>query len=256
MAGSKSYTLYLDATGNPAWMPPYGNGDSRYYVVAGLAITPESNLEAYRETNRILKKYIPREEWQSKKFELCYHDLIRGKGIYATLTDPQRLAMANEVFDLILYLKPILFATVIDKIALKRRYGSNAYDPKLLGMRATIHRYAMTLRREGNVGLVSMDAEEYRKDHLIQEMVRTFKENGIILRGQNYQPSYSEKLDRIIDTINFTESNVSAGIQLTDFCARTTWQHYEKGKSNRFQQLSLLWDSVKERVYEPSVFPK
>lgn len=256
MPDAESYTLYLDSTGESGWNPPYGKSKNRYYAVAGLAITPESNLEAYRETERILKKYIPKQEWFSPKFELCYHHLIRGKGIYTSLAHPQRLAMANEVFNLILSLKPILFATVIDKPALKGRYGINAYDPKLLAIRATVHRFAMSLKRENGVGTVSMDAEEYRKDHLIQEMVRTFKKNGIIIRGFTYHPMYIERINRIIDTINFTDSTISSGIQLADFCARTTWQHYERNKSRRFQQISPLWDRVGNRIYEPSVFPK
>ena len=224
--------------------------------MAGLAITPESDLEAYRKTDSILKKYIPKIEWNSPKFELCYHHLIRGKGIYSTLTHPQKLAMANEVFNLLLDLKPILFATAIDKLRLKQRYGVNAYDPKLLGIRATIHRFSMFLRRQNEVGGVTMDAEEYRKDHLIQEMVRTFKKTGIIIRGFTYQPRYVEKIDRILNTINFTDSNMSAGIQLADFVARTTWQHYERNKSRRFKQLSPLWDRDNDRIYEPSVVPR
>jgi hypothetical protein len=233
-----------------------GRVKNRYYVVAGLAITPKSNLVANREVDRILRKYVPRHEWSSPKFELCYHHLIRGKGIYASLAHPQRKDMADEVFDLILSLEPTLLATVIDKLALKRRYGTNAFDPKLLAIRATIHRFAMSLKRERAVGTVIMDAEEYRKDRLIQEMVRTFKRNGIIIRGYNYRPQYIEKIDRIIDTINFTDSDVSSGIQLADFCARTTWQHYERNKSRRFQELSVLWDRVGNTIYEPSVFPK
>ena len=113
----------------------------------------------------------------------------------------------------------------------------------------------MSLKREGAVGAVTMDAEEYRKDRLIQEMVRTFKKNGIIIRGFNYQPRYVERIGRVLDTINFTDSNMSAGIQLADFCARTTWQHFEKNKSERFNQLSDLWDRDDGRIYEPVVFP-
>lgn len=256
MSNIKSYTLYLDTTGNLSWTPPWGKSNIQWYVVAGLAITPKPDLRAYKETNGILKKYIPRTEWHSPKFELCYHHLMRGKGIYSTISHPQRLAMANEVFGLILSLEPTLFATAIDKLRLKQRYGDRAFDPKLLGIRATIHRFSMFLKRQNAVGVATMDAEEYRKDRLIQEMVRTFKKTGIIIRGRSYQPMYIEKIDRVLNTINFTDSIMSAGIQLADFCSRTTWQHYERSKSNRFNQLAPLWDRVGNRVYEPSVFPK
>lgn len=247
MSTTTSCVLYLDSTGDSGWTPPYGKSQIQFYVVAGLAIAPESNLKAYQETDRILKKYIPKTEWHSPRFELCYHHLLRGKDIYSTLTHPERLAMANEVFDLLLNLKPVLFATVVNKLTLKHRYGTNAYDPKLLGIRATIHRFAMFLKRENAVGTITMDAEEYRKDRLIQEMVRTFKKNGIIIRGFTYQPRYMEKILRVLDTISFTDSNMSAGIQLADFCARTTWQHFERNKSRRFKQLSTKSSGLCEK---------
>lgn len=257
MIEAKSYTLYLDSCGDSGWPPPFGKSKIRYYVVGGLALTPSQDLEAYRETERILKYYLPWGTFGDQKYELCYHHLIRGKGIYSTLDHPQRLAMANEVFNLFLQLKPVLFASVIDKKRLKTRYGVNAYDPKLLGIRAIIHRFAMFLKRQTDgIGNVMMDAEEYRKDHAIQEMVRTFKKRGIILRGWDYRPIYEERLERILNTIAFADSCTSAGIQLADFCCRTTWQHYESQKSNRFNQIASLWNRDSTKVYEPSIFPK
>lgn len=249
-------TLYLDSAGDPGWPPPYGRSKLNWYVVAGVALKPEEDLQAHKEADRILKKYIPRSEWHSPKFELCYHDLIRGKGVYSTLTHPQRLSMANEVFDLLLQLKPILFATAIDKLRLKQRYGANAYPVKPLSIRATIHRFAMFLKRENMIGTVTMDEEEYRKDRKLQLMVRTFKRDGIIIRGWTYQPMYIEKIDRVLNTINFAPSITTPGIQLADFCSRTVWQHFERNKSRRFNQLSPLWDRNDSRVYEPCVFPK
>ena len=256
MSPLQSCTLYLDSAGDPGWPPPFGKSKLQWYVVAGVALTPEADLHAYEETDKILKKYIPSTEWHSPKFELCYHDLIRGKGIYSTLSHPQRLSMANEVFDLLLNLEPVLFATAINKLRLKQRYGANAYPPKSLSIRATIHRFAMFLKRKNMVGSVIMDEEEYRKDRKLQLMVRTFKRKGIIIRGWAYQPIYVEKIDRVLNTINFTPSVTTPGIQLADFCSRSVWQHFERGKSRRFHQLSPLWDRSDSIIYEPSVFPK
>ncbi|MFH0897726.1 MAG: DUF3800 domain-containing protein [Candidatus Bathyarchaeota archaeon] len=254
MSSKKLYTLYIDCTGDGGWNPQHGKSTTRFYVVAGLSISPDCNLRAYQEVEKILTKYFSN-KWNIGDYELCYHDLIQGSGIYSNLTHIERLGLANEIFDVILNLKPTLFATVIDKPLLKSRYGRNAYDPKLLAMRATIHRFAMSLKRESAIGNVTMDAEEYRKDILIQEMVRNFKRDGIQIRGMNYQPMYYENISQIIDTISFTDSKVSTCIQLVDFCSRSTWQHYESSKSKRFSQLSPLWDH-NSKVYEPSVFPK
>lgn len=257
MATQVTYTLYLDTTGDPAWLPPDGKSKVKYYVVAGLALSSNADIEANSEVSRITSSYIS--PWKSigEKTELCYHHLMRGKGVYSQLDHPQRLKMADEVFALLLKLQTPLFATVVDKARLKQRYGVDAHDPKLLGIRATIHRFAMFLKRQVNgIGNVMMDAEEYRKDHAIQEMVRTFKTSGIIIRGWTYQPRYEEKLDRILNTIAFADSISSIGIQLADFCCRTTWQHFERQKSNRFTQLSPLWNQTQCRTYEPSVIPK
>jgi hypothetical protein len=252
-----TYTLYLDTCGDPGWFPPNGRSKIKYYVVAGLALTPSNDMEAYTEVNRILDSYVSPWSMIGQKAELCYHHLIRGKGIYSNLEHIQRLKMADEVFALLLHLKPVLFATVVDKVRMKQRYGIDAHDPKLLGIRATIHRFAMFLKRQANgIGNVMMDAEEYRKDHAIQEMVRTFKTTGIIIRGWSYQPMYEEKLDRILNTIAFADSVTSTGIQLADVCCRTTWQHFESKKSNRFNQISPLWNGTQYRTYEPSVIPK
>lgn len=252
-----TYTLYLDSCGDPGWYPPNGKSTVRYYVVAGLALTSEADLKTYHEVNRILTKYVGSAKSRGCKLELIYHDLIRGKGIYEGLEHPVRKAMADEVFGLLSQLSPVLFATVVDKIRLKDRYGINAHDPKLYGMRATIHRFAMFLTNQTNgIGNVMMDAEEYRKDHLIQEMVNTFKITGCIIRGWNYQPRFEEKLDRILNTIGFSDSTVITGIQLADVCCRSTWQHFEHGKSDRFKQLAPFWNRDANKIYEPSVVPK
>jgi hypothetical protein len=252
-----TYTLYLDSCGDSGWLPPFGKSPIKHYVVGGLALTSSANLIAAEEVNRILNEYIGDATWRGYKIELCYHDLIRGKKQFEKLDHPQRLDMANEVFDLLLKLKPVLFSTVVDKVKMKHRYRDRAYDPKIYGIQATIHRFAMFLKRQTNgVGNVIMDSEEYRKDHLLQAMVRRFKTTGIIIRGWDYQPMYEEKLDRILNTIAFVDSDLSIGIQLADVICRTTWQHFEHKKSRRFNQLAPLWNRDRNRIYEPSLVPK
>ena len=252
-----TYTLYLDSCGDPGWCAPNGKSTVKYYVIAGLALTSSADVNASLEVNRILSKYISDAESRGYKREICYHHLIRGKDQYEKLSNAERLAMANEIFDLILQLKPVLFATVVNKVRLKERYGFRAYDAKIYGIQATMHRFAMFLKRQTNgIGNVMMDAEEYKKDHLLQEMVRTFKTRGIIMRGWSYQPHYEENLERILNTIAFSDSDLSTGIQLADICSRTTWQYYEHMLSIRYTQLAPLWNREGSRIYEPSIVPK
>jgi hypothetical protein len=249
-----SCTLYLDASGDTGWTPPFGKSKTEWYVLAGLVLTPEADLKAHKETYRILEKYVPedvRAKFPDKMYELHYLDVIRGQNLFSHLEQVQLKALADEVFALLLDLKPVLFATAINKTQLKRLYGSHAHAPNRLGMRATIGRFSIYLQRENLIGSVTYDAEEYRKDKSLQEMILGFRRYGIVLTGQNYRPRMDDTLGNLLNTINMSGSETSPGIQLADFCSRSVWQHFEHEKSNRFNQISMLGDGN----YEPSIFP-
>lgn len=254
-----SCTLYLDSTADPSWPSPFGKSSMIWYVLAGLAVTPDTDHRAHSEIKRILSKYIPEEErkkWPPEQYELHYHDIIRGNDIFSHLADIERKNLSDEVFDLIVGLKPTLFATVINKKKLREEYGTRAYSPRSLALRATIHHFSMYLNTNQQLGFVILDEEEYRKDKEMQQMAHEFRTDGVILRGWGYQPVYEDRLERILNSIMFTPSHMSPGIQLADACSRVTWYEYEYGESNRFAQLTSLWNRDDKRIYEPSVIPK
>ncbi len=249
-----SCTLYLDASGDTGWTPPFGKSKTTWYVLAGLVLTPDSDLKAHQETNRILEKYVPedvRTKYRDNQYELHYLHVIRGENIFSHLKTEELKALADEVFNLILELKPVLFATAINKTQLKRVYGIHAHLPNRLAMRATIGRFSIYLKRKNLIGTVTYDAEEYRKDKSLQEMIIGFRRYGIVLTGENYRPRMDDKLGNLLNTINMSASETSPGIQLADFCSRSVWQHFEHGKSNRFNQISALGDAG----FEPSIVP-
>ena len=253
-----SCSVYLDTSGDSGWPAPFGRSQVNWYILAGLVLRPDTDHQAFTEINRILAKYITnteRSKFPDKFYEIHYHDIVIGKNIYQGLTGLQRKAMSDEIFDLILRLKPVLFATAINKIQLKRCYGSYAFAPKTLALRATIHRFSIYLERENMIGSIIVDEEEYRKDKELQTMIHNFRRHGITLRGDDYQPLLENKLKNILNTISFAPSHQSAGIQLADVCCRATWTHLERNKSERFIQLSSLWDRNENMVYEPSLFP-
>lgn len=248
----------MDASGDPGWPKPFGKSPLRYYVMGGIALTPQADHIAHVEIDRILKKYIPEKQkrlYPPEKYELHYHPLASGRGIYSHLSHPQRLAMANEVFTLIDSLDPVLFASVVDKLRMKTKHGTKAFNPSRYALRATIDRYCMYLERVNEVGAVYLDEEEYKKDKKLRQMVHEFRTTGTAIRGLYYQPSRINHLERILNAISFTPSEMSPGIQLADFVGRTTWLHFERNKSRRFTQL-IHWDEHNSVQYEPCVIPK
>ena len=138
-----------------------------------------------------------------------------GNNIFQGLTGTQKKTMCDEVFNLILQIKPVLFATAINKTQLIRCYGSRAMPPRTLAIRSTIHRFSMFLERENMIGSIVVDEEEYKKDKELQSMIRSFRRYGITIRGDDYQPILENKLRNVLNTISFTPSHQSVGIHLT-----------------------------------------
>lgn len=253
-----SQTMYLDAAGDPGWPPPFGKSKVEWYVLAGLVLEPENDLELCRKVEDLLATYIPETErvkWPDKHYEIHYHDIIFGKNIFSCLEDKKRKELSDIIFEIITSAKPSIFATAINKTQLKRVYRNHAYNPRILAMRSTIHRFSMYLEREQHIGSVVVDEEEYKKDKEIRQLIHTLKRHGAAIKGLNYQPSQDDKLERILNAVNMSPSEMSTGIQLVDVCSRSIWSHFEKGKSNRFHQLEPFFDRDRNQVYEPSVVP-
>jgi len=222
-------------------------------------LTTEADLKAKESIDFLLKKYIPpaqRAKWPASCYEIHYHDIIRGHNLFDQLDHPARRALSDEIFDLIISLKPVLFATAVNKKEMKRRYGTRAFNPRIYALRATIHRYSMYLDYHEIAGSIVADEEEYKKDKELRMMLHEFREEGIILRSWDYNPMFENTLKRVLNTINFTPSHMSPGIQLADVVSRATWTHFERGKDRRFDQLNGLWNDPSRRAYDPSVVPK
>jgi hypothetical protein len=188
-------------------------------------------------------------------YELNYSSLIYGKKPYDQLSHPNRKAMADEVFDLIIGLEPVLFATVVDKVKMKIRYGSKAINPKEYAFRGLSARFSMFLKKKKTIGYMVMDTEEYRKDKALQSLVHKARKFGINICGWSYHPTI-DHLELCLNTVTFVPSEMSPGIQLTDFCAHSIFKYSERGKGNRYNQLSPLFNRNGSKVYEPSFVPK
>lgn len=224
----------------------------------GLSWPPNDDCWAKQESEKLLQEYVPdseRSEWPDRNYEIHYHDIIYGKNIFSHLQDSARKEISDKIFKTIEKPRPVLFATAINKIRLKRVCGSNARDPRTLAMQSTIHRFAMHLETKQHLGAVIVDEEEYKKDKEIRKLIHQLRRHGASIRGKNYQPQNENKLERILNAVNSSPSEMSTGIQLADVCSRSIWFHFEREKSQRYAQLEPFFDRAGSRVFEPSVVP-
>jgi hypothetical protein len=249
------YTLYLDASGDPGWPLPWGKSSNKLYVLGGVILTPQQESIARTNMKSLIDKHFPS---ASKPPELKYTWIAEGRPRpFDTLAPLQRKKLADDVFDLLLFLKPTLMCTVVDKEKMKQRYGGNAYYPKNYAFISTISRFSMTLKRGDNIGEVIMDDEQAYRDTQLKEKIAEKRRDGAIIRGHQYDPRYSEHFEPIINSLLFSKSEESPGIQLADFVAKTAWYHFAYNKSDRFTQIKHLFDrSAQGRVFEPCVIPQ
>ena len=77
-----------------------------------------------------------------------------------------------------------------------------------------------------------------------------------IIRGQTYNPRYEEHLEPIINSMLFTKSEDSIGVQLADFVAKTMWFKWVNQKEHRFDQIEKLFFRLDGSSFtEPCIIP-
>ncbi len=245
------HLLYLDASGDSVWPPPYGPSPNRWYVLLGLSLEENAWIQAHEKTTSLLRKFLP----SVTPRELKYSALIAGAPPYEKLSRLQRKELADAVFGLILELKPVLFAAAIDKLSHKRQYGGNAYSPHVWALQLIAPRFHKYLDRIKALGIFVMDAEERKRDTMLKELIQDAREQGIVLKTP-YRPLLTNtNLPRIIESVLFAKSDDSPGLQLADFAGHAVWRHFERKQSDRYNQIYRLFDENMGEVYGLRVWP-
>jgi len=245
--------LYLDASGDPGWCPPVGRSATKWYVLLGLSFEESVWEKAHQKTKEIVNAHLPFPLANLR--ELRYSSLLAGAPPYDQMTPLQRKNLADDLFALILDLKPVLFAAAIQKEKHRAQYGVNALSPSVWALQLIAPRFHKYLLRIDARGIFIMDAEETKKDAKLKELIQTAREHGIVLKS-SFRPFLGNtKLPRIIESVLFEDSRESPGLQLADFCSHAVWKHFERGKSYRFNQIYPLFDSHGGVVYGLKTWP-
>jgi len=249
------YLLYLDSSGLPDFPPPYGKGRDNWYVVAGLAIQHQDWENVYRGLSKVVAKYFP--TIPAGGFEIRYGDLINKRGLWGSLTDIERKNCADDIFNLILSLKPVMFAVAIDKVSHYKKYSwgkRGPEHPRQLAVRFMVPRYSKFLQRIHDTGIMIYDSETAFNDRRLREFLVRGRLRGVVFEKNPFYDPLSvlmtqNRLEGVIETIFFIESHASPVVQLTDFCAYAIWTHFERQKSNRFNQIHQLFDQDQGKIY-------
>ena len=100
-----------------------------------------------------------------------------------------------------------------------------------------------------------VDEEEYNKDKEIRKLIHQLRRHGAPVGDKDRQLRRKDRLEHILNAVNSSPSEMSTGIQLADVCSRSIWSHFERGKSQRYEQLKHLFDRSESEVFEPAIVP-
>jgi len=227
-----TYFMFVDASGDPG---PFRGENTRFYVLSGLILMPEKWYEAYNGILDIISRFFPRIDL-TRRPELHMNHLRRGKGIYGRLNRDQRRQMADAIYNLIEKIEPIIISIVVDKEKYFARY-TKSYPVKHTSFHYLMDRYERFLSRRASYGILIYDYEG-KRDRDIRNML----EESRLIGSYNYRFHTRWQYERIVETIFFTESETSIGLQLADFVAYAIFACYEKKYCERFNQLQPFFD--------------
>lgn len=233
----QSKFLYLDESGDPGDPPGLGGSGSTHFVYAGVVVDPEQNLE-FKECVEYLMGLHFDEKGYDRPEELHYGDLINDRFEYSALEDIEKKELADDVFKTIKQVEPELIGSVIDKEHYFEESNDNPH-PKTFALRRTVARFHRHINQEGSAGMVIADAERGEIDDYIQSILHSAKSKGI---GE--KQNTGSKIPRIMDSVAITPSEMSPGVQIADFVAYATFSAVERGKRERFEEISDQWKST------------
>ncbi|ABK78180.1 hypothetical protein CENSYa_1560 [Cenarchaeum symbiosum A] len=231
----------MDGSGDTGIPIPAGGSKHEWYVMAGLIIDPATNIKAKNRVCDILQRYIPekvREDNKDSHYELHYTDIRFGSNIYSPLSLSDRNSMIDEVFELLLELKPILMAAAIHKTRMHQLSDGNK-NFNTMTVRSLIDKFSAYTVHFDKIGSIVYDEEQYKKDAMMRKKMRLWRRHGLNPRNAGTQ---ADMLPNIINTISLSPSEMSSGLQLTDFCARAVWDYLQKKDDSRYKQIRHLFE--------------
>ena len=251
------YLLFLDASGDPVLPKPMGKSPSNYYIMAGLAIKPESWMEINTELKKLLMSYFS--DKPKIPDEIHYTDLLAKKDAWGFLSDDQQKSFTNDMINLLLSIKPILFATVVKK---REHYDKYSVPEPVtqLALRFTATRFSRFLQRINDCGIIVYDSESAKSDLALRGFILKCREKGIVHQGDPFHNPMAvyrtqDNLRTIIESIFFIDSRASPVVQLVDFCANSIYANFQLGKSYRYDKIKVLYDSDGKEIFGLKIWP-
>jgi hypothetical protein len=228
------HILYLDASGDAG---QYTGKNSKFYVLAGMAVKPDTWDQTKRTVEGITAKHFAP---NSPPSELHASPIMNQKPPFNKI---QPVPLMDEVYTLITKLDFTLFAVVVDKVKHWKQYVT-PFPPQDLTLDQMVSKFEWFLERTQDVGIIVYDKAGGGYDSHLLLLFERFRRGGTTFK----------KPDRIMDTVFFTASETAIFLQLVDFCAYAVYCSFEHPTSSdprysfaraKYGQISVKFDKDK-----------
>ena len=229
--------LYLDAAGHPAYRP---KGDTDFYVTAGVLVTDAQRLELEGRLDSLVEKFFPDREPRTVKIHLTR--LCAGEDEWALIEGKERGKFLDEMRDVLLTVKPILYAQVMHKARYNDYFHTIIPEPPaentLRFLLGRVSKYVAAARERCRITL-DWDSRETRQS--FANLVNNIRLKGDKIAGMTYRPENVTKLDNFFDPL-FVEARASRCLQVADYAAYWCWKAAEQKKARRLREIDPLWN--------------
>jgi hypothetical protein len=252
--------LYLDASGDPGWPPPYGKSRTKWYVLAGLSLVENRWSSIHDQIKSQLESSLGFTLGDFRKLRLT--TILSRAPPYDQMDKNEVESFVEAIFDVLIRNKPRLFAAAVNKRAHYEKYKLPIHPPStralpahLWALQLIAPRFHKYLDRIDALGIFVMDTEERTRQRQLQKLIVDARDSGIVLKSP-FKPGLTDtNLPRLIESVLFVDSQVSLGVLLADFCSHAIWRKLEKGQDRWHRKILQLFDEYQGRVYGYKQWP-
>jgi hypothetical protein len=227
------YILYIDESGDGGTNP----GSSRHLVLAGVAIHEGQWRTLTRKLDAIQDSYFPQ---AGSPIEFHASEIRSGRNFFRSVGRPERTTLMNDVYGVISQVagqRIVLFAAVIEKNALLRKYGGRVepYEQAFEGLCTMFNLFLRKVQaKQGSVqrGIIVFDEARPSLSRQIRTLLAKFQAGG----------SRWTTINSLVETVFFFDSRTSRIMQLADFTAHAVYRWYETGDPYHLKAIQHKFD--------------
>lgn len=204
------YRLYLDESGDHVFNC-LENPSHRYLCLLGCWFRNPEYMRFHGQLEEFKKAHLPHHPDEPPV--LHREDIINRRGRFAHLQDPLKAqAFDQALLEVIRAAEFKVVAVVIDKLALRQKYGDAAAHPYHLAMGFMLQRYCGYLNQISRTGDVMAESRGGREDRLLADSYSRVHNQGVWMSlASSFQQALTSKQLKVKNK----SANI-AGLQLAD----------------------------------------